>query len=1078
VAGRAEEPGEVLEVGQRLVRLMATEEVQVFRAEVSDVPLLVTVEQQGVDLRVETEGSAARARTDSGLRRWGAEVVLLQEAGSYRITVRPRDLAAGPGIYAVRAEVVPRSPENRFVALALMSRAAQDAAEETPEARPRALARYREALAAWRSLGDCRWEAETLDAIAVLEAEERSLRPAAEAYLAEAEIWRELGEPLREASAWNGLGVARSYMGETGGAREALEEALALWQSLGESYDEGQTRGNLCALEMTGGSLEAARTCYQEALTFFRGIASVEQEALVLNALGGVSSLQGEPDAALEHYRQALAIYEKTGNRLGEAQALNNIGVIHRSLGEWQEALRVYGQVQEILTKLGDRFQEAILLSNVGFAYDDLGEPERALTFLQDALKLRGEVGDRRGEVITLNHLGGARRRLGDLAAALEAHRKALKLAEELGDRRNAAVSRLRITEVLLEQEAPDAALRELDPALPVLQEMGLRRFESQALLLRGRSLARAGRPAEALPVLQDVLARYRDLRDRAGEAEALYTLALAQRSLGRHDAARTNAEEALAVVEALRTHFVSPDLRAAFLATERHVYELEIDLLMEHHRVDPKGGYDQAAFEMSEQARARSLLDVLYAGTGKRAGSAVPATLSERRQSLRRRLSATADQQLKDKGSGARAEVLARDLESLRAELDNVEAEIRRLDPGYAAAAAPPHLGTRELAGLLDPGTLLVEYALGEERSFLWALDAQGAQGFVLPPRKEIEAAAREAYEKLSTVDAEAGGQNEVLERLGRILLGPVWERTAQLQRLTVVPDGALQIVPFEALRVPPLGKKWDEQSPRDFLLERLAVVYLPSATTLALERQRLEGRAPAPKWAAVFADPVFSPEDPRVAPSAGRTPAKADAASSVFAGFERLPSTRREAEQIMALAPSGQAWSALGFAANRDAVLDGGLRAYRVVHFATHGVADHRNPERSGLVLSLVDAAGRPQQGFLSLTDVYDLDLAADLVVLSGCRSAFGKAVSGEGLLGLTRGFFSAGAPRVVASLWEVQDRTTAELMTRFYRALWQEGLPAAAALREARRSLRKIPRYADPYSWAGFVLQGDWR
>src|SRR6185295_10781829 len=184
----------------------------------------------------------------------------------------------------------------------------------------------------------------------------------------------------------------------------------------------------------------------------------------------------------------------------------------------------------------------------------------------------------------------------------------------------------------------------------------------------------------------------------------------------------------------------------------------------------------------------------------------------------------------------------------------------------------------------------------------------------------------------------------------------------------------------------------------------------------------------------------------------------------------------TRSEADAIASLAPAGQVWTARDLAASREAVLSRDLREYRVVHFATHGLANARNPELSGLVLSLVDASGRPRQGFLSLSDIYELDLNAGLVVLSGCRTALGKEVPGEGLMGLTRGFLYAGVPRVVASLWRVQDRATAKLMAGFYRALWQEHLPAAAALREAQRSLRRDPRYSSPYSWAGFVLQGD--
>jgi CHAT domain-containing protein len=257
---------------------------------------------------------------------------------------------------------------------------------------------------------------------------------------------------------------------------------------------------------------------------------------------------------------------------------------------------------------------------------------------------------------------------------------------------------------------------------------------------------------------------------------------------------------------------------------------------------------------------------------------------------------------------------------------------------------------------------------------------------------------------------------------------------------------------------------------------LELQEVVYLPSAKTLALQRQRLERRPPAPKWAAVFADPVFSSSDGRLAGSGNK---RQDGKSgSLQPQWARLAFTRREAQEIARLAPPGQVWTALDLAASREAALSGQLRLYRIVHFGTHGVADTSNPELSGLVLSLFDAAGRPREGFLGLSDIYELDLAADLVVLSGCGTALGKEVRGEGLMGLTRGFLFAGVPRVVGSLWPVQDRTTAELMSRFYRAMWQGGLTPVAALREAQRSLRREPRYRDAFSWAGFVLQGDWR
>jgi CHAT domain-containing protein/tetratricopeptide (TPR) repeat protein len=1073
--GGAGEEGEALLPGQVQERPISAGETHPYHVEVVDAPLLVTVEQRGIDLVVEAEGPATRFATDTGDFRWGAEILLLEGAGGYRIKIHTREQSVGPGRFAIQVEALPASPDERRAALSLMSRAGQETRERTSEARRRAMASYRAALEAWRSLGERRWEAETLSTIAGWEQELSELQPAIEDHLRALALWRELGEPHREAATLSWLGVARLQAGEIEAAREAMLSTRALWQRLGERFDEGETRSNLCGLEHLSGALPAALACYAETRALFRDLGDSSQEARILNNIGGIYDLMGEPDAALESYTKALTLRREIGDRREEARVLNNIAVVHRSLGDWQEALRLYGQAREILAALGDRQQEAALLNNIGFTYNNLGEPQRARPFLEDALKLRRQIGDRRGEAITLNNLGSVWRNLDDLDKALEHHRQALNLAVTLDDPRQEAVSRIRLAEAQLEQGDAAAALRELGPALATLREAGHRRAEVQALQLQGRAFSLAGRPREAKPVLEDVLARCRTLRDRVGEAEALQALAAVERSLGLAGEARSHAEEAVERVEELRrTGFVSPDLRAAFLATQRRAYSLLIDLLMDRHAAEPAKGHDRAALEVSERARARSLLDVLHSGSAGRTGSAVPAGLRERRQSLRRRLSAKADQQLKQ--SGAKAEALGREIEALLAELDGVEAEIRRLDPLYAAVSEPRALGVEDIAGLLDPGTLLLEYSLGEDRSYLWEIAAGSLRGFLLPPQREIEALARRLHEELSTLEAGAGHRTDAAGELSRILLGEAWPEASRYRRLVVVPDAALHVLPFGALPAPGSGRP---------LLEQFEIVSVPSATTLALQRQRLRHRRPAAKWAAVLADPVFAADDPRLRGAAvarrqvaGKPPERGAPEEAPLAALERLPASRREAQEIVALAPAGQVWTALDLAASRDPVLSGGLRDYRIVHFATHGLADTRNPELSGLVLSLVDAAGRPREGFLSLSDIYDLDLDADLVVLSGCRTALGKEVRGEGVMGLTRGFLSAGVPRVVASLWRVQDRTSAELMTRFYRALWRDRLPAAAALRQAQLSMRRDPRYRDPYSWAGFVLQGDWR
>ncbi|MFL6200731.1 MAG: CHAT domain-containing protein [Thermoanaerobaculia bacterium] len=1079
---RAEE-GEILSPGPARERPIAGEEAHTYRVLVEKDPLLIVVEQQGIDLLVEARGlTGPEALTvDAPNSRWGPEVLVLSAdaAGWYRVEVRPGKKSMPPGRYTIRTEPLPAAPARRTAALEAMSRAGRRPGA-TPEARSEALSAYREALAAWRELGESRWEADATFDVAQLEQQAGDSRAAVADYQRALALWRDLSDPHRVALLLHLLGLAHRSSGETEAARGNIEEALALWRSLGESNEEEGARSDLCLLDLTSGTLPAALVCYEELLALYRPRGNPAGEATVLNNLGGVYGLMGEPDAALEHYREALALRQALGDRAGEAQTLNNIAVIHSGLAEWQEALRVYDQARQILADLGNRSEQAKLLGNLGFTYNSLGEPQRALAFLESALKLRQETGDRRGEIINLNNLGLTWRSLGDTEKALDHHQRALGLAVALGDRRQEAISHLRLGEVHLDRGDSAAALRELDQALVPLREMGDRQNEAGILHLRGQALALAGRPQEALSLLQEVLARRQTLRDRAGEAETLHALAAVERSLGRLDDALAHAEAAVSKVEELRTGFVSPDLRAAFLATRRRAYTLLIDLLMDRHAADPGGGHDRTALAVSERARARSLIDALYSGSAGRASSA-PAGLLERRRSLRRRVSAKADQQLKQ--SGARAEALEREIEALLAELDGVEGEIRRYDPHYAALSELRPAGVEGIVQLLDPDTVLLEYSLGEARSFLWLVDAEGLRSFVLPPQREIETLARRLHEELSTAGPGAGPQRETAEALGRILLGPVWSEAPRFHRMIVLPDAALHILPFGALLVPDPGRSWDTPGARKPLLEHQEVVYLPSAATLALQRQRLEGRPSAPKRAVVFADPVFSADDARLAGPAvsGRPsskPMQSGAADGLLPAFERLLSSRKEAEAIASLAPAGLVWSVFGLDASRDAVLAGQLRDYRIVHFATHGIADARNPELSGLVLSLVDAAGRPREGFLGLADIYELDLAADLVVLSGCRTALGREVRGEGLMGLTRGFLYAGVPRVVASLWPVQDRTTAELMARFYRAMWTEGLSPAAALRQAQRSLRSEPRYRDPYSWAGFVLQGDWR
>jgi CHAT domain-containing protein len=296
----------------------------------------------------------------------------------------------------------------------------------------------------------------------------------------------------------------------------------------------------------------------------------------------------------------------------------------------------------------------------------------------------------------------------------------------------------------------------------------------------------------------------------------------------------------------------------------------------------------------------------------------------------------------------------------------------------------------------------------------------------------------------------------------------------------LVVIADGALQYVPFAALPI--------SNSRRPLVIDH-EIVSLPSASSLAVQRHSLASRKPAPKGIAVIADPVFSAGDPRFRSSAPATATVRNTANDTriiehLSGgpggqlsIRRLPFTRHEADQILAVAPAGANFKALDFRANRSVATSGELSQYRYVHFATHGYVDTTRAGLSAIVLSMVDEQGNPQDGFLRTHDIYNLKLPAELVVLSACETGLGKEVKGEGIEGLTRGFMYAGARRVIVSLWNVNDKATASLMQRLYVGMLRGGKTPAAALRAAQMEMLRTAQWQSPYYWAAFVMQGEW-
>jgi len=926
-----------------------------------------------------------------------------------------------------------------------------------------------------------------------------------------------------------------SLMGGVYSAQGDYDRALEL-QTKGLALAEGSGNNSLIAsLMLNLGMAHGGKGDSSQALEFFQKSLSLSEEsgdklavANALDKLGNAHRRLGNYALALEYAQRSLQLSQELGNKRQIIFAVITIGEIHRVQSNYGHALEYFHRGLALSEELGNKKEFARALDRIGLVHYWQGDYARALESLQKALTLSNDLGSKSSIASTMSHMGQVYSQQGDYALALEFYQRALALREALGEKWGVADTAGSLGDVYLLQGNYSQALEYLQKSLTVSEELNLKRDAAFALYNIAIVHEKQGNYAKALEAASRSAAIARQIGSREYLWNALAVAGQSHRALNDLAKARQAFEEAIRIVESIRSNIVGDEARTSYFTKAQKLYELYVDLLMELHRQRPSEGHDAAALQASERARARSLLEILMESHADiRQG--VDPVLLERERTLRQRLNAAAERQvrfLSGKHTLEQAALVRKEVAELTASLQDVEARIRLKSPRYAALTQPVPLSLKEIQQLLDQDTLLLEYALGEDRSYLWAVTQTAIKSYELPKRAEIEKSAKEVYSWLTAGyrgERFIGGQRpspavvgatrytEESIRLSRMVFAPVASQLAT-KRLLIVSDGVLQYIPFAALPDPAaMNRKGKAEQP---LLVNHEIVSLPSASVLAVLRREFATRAPAPKSVAVLADPVFEEADERVriaTASNGTTRGGAEptaskeskvddrAANSRFileralslqpstgedgkvrAGLNisRLPFTRREAAAILAAAPAGAGIQSLDFRASRATATNSELSQYRIVHFATHGLLNSERPELSGIILSLVDENGRPQDGFLRLHEIYNLSLNAELVVLSACQTGLGKEIKGEGLIGLTRGFMYAGSPRVVASLWKVDDVATAELMQRFYRHMLTNKRRPAAALRAAQVEMRRQPRWQSPYYWAAFQLQGEWR
>jgi CHAT domain-containing protein len=807
--------------------------------------------------------------------------------------------------------------------------------------------------------------------------------------------------------------------------------------------------------ERTQRSYQQAIEKYEAAFVIWTNLNEKLMQAFTLHEMGNIYGDTGQFQKAIDSHTKAAALYKEAKNPRGEAAVTVNIGWVYGELGDTQNRLAMYDRAAAIYQTVGDI--DPVLISNFGSTYAKLGQYQRALDIHLRVLEMRRPLQEPLGLGITLRNIGDCYEHLGNKQKALEF----------------------------------------FNESLPFMEKAGNHFYTASTLVNLGLIYESLGQKEKALDYFTQTLQVRQRINDERGIANALFYIARVERDRGNLSEAQKRIESALTLVERLRTKVASQQLRATFFASVQQFREFYIDLLMRLHKENPSQRLDVAAFNASETGRARSLLELLSEANAD-IHQGVDPELLKRKRSLEQSIADKAETQIRlvsEKQTDEQATAAAKEIGALTTEYEQIEARIRETSPQYAALTQPLPLTLEETQKqVLDSETLLLEYSLGDQKSFLWAVTPDSIKTYELPNRAVVEPLARRVYELLTARNQRVA--NETLEQrrqrlesadaeylktaasLSQILLGPA---AAELKnkRLLIVSDGVLQFVPFTGLP--------DPTTAQPLMLDH-EIVTAPSTAVIALLRHETTNRKPAPKTLAVFADPVFSTDDPRVVTARLAHAAREEktsegdavrSASEVGLGdLRRLRFSRQEADEITRYATNDLKLEAVDFQANRTLATSTDLGQYQIVHFATHGLINNTHPELSGVVLSLVDEKGRPQNGFLRLYDLYNLKLSADLVVLSACQTALGKEIRGEGLVGLTRGFMYAGAPRVVASLWQIDDRATAEFMKRFYEGMLGQKLRPAAALRAAQASMSKDARWRQPHYWAAFTLQGEWK
>jgi CHAT domain-containing protein/predicted negative regulator of RcsB-dependent stress response len=853
-----------------------------------------------------------------------------------------------------------------------------------------------------------------------------------------------------------------------------LKKALDLSANQAYRQGEAQSYAQLAGAYFDLGQLEEAQASNDQALRISQELQDKRIEAFATMTQGYLLMRNDRPAEALVAFKNAENIWRSLNDRAELANALVDQNLLAIRQGQWQEALKSLNEAQELLVdKEAEPYLAGKIANSFGEIYEVYGRLDTALSYFQEALNyFRDGAHDIQGTVTASYKVARVQARLGNFDEAKQQIAQSLAAAQETKNNLTIGLCHENLGNVWLAENSYDSARLEFLTAISYYTKSKEERPLARAQLYLGQTEYLLGDLAGAGAAYQKALHFFTNTSDYTNEAALRFGLGKLALQQGQVDKAEEHLSRSIKLTELLRENASSRELRSSFLDSIHDRYETYVEWLMTRYERDRSQQNAIKAFEAAEAGRARSLLDSLYS-YGRELLQPSDTLLLLEEEKLQKHEQELVDQRtalLSHGGTEKEKAGVEQKLREVRGELEALEARIN--SSAKVKDLRPAPLSYEQIqADITDAKTSLVSYSLGDAKSFAWVVTKDGLDTYELSSKKSIEEAANRLINLINTPPVNESEQTKLqtaIDDVSRLVVEPVSSKL-QTSRLIVVADGVLQYVPFQIL-------KTSAAAPEQ-MISRFDIVDAPSASALAIVRRERQRRQPGPKLLIGFGDAVFSPDYAPGATQAGTNSSEGRSkGSSRFADLPPLFNAKRELRAIGELAGSDSTFYE-EYNATRAQFLNVDLSQFRILHVVTHGVLDDKQPELSGLVLSLVDGNARPIDGFVSLADVYKLRAPVDLVVLSACHTALGQKLRGEGLIGLTRGFMYAGASGVVASLWKVDDSATAALMKAFYANMLQRGMGPAAALRAAQNEIRSQPKWSAPYYWAGFTFQGDY-